>query len=61
MLTSVTTAKKVRMPTTTYTIRVWALATSLDPTTLTAVITTMISTAKNFSHAVLSSANPALA
>ena len=61
MLTRVTTAKTTRIPTTTYTITVWALATSLDPTMFTAVMTTMISAAKNLAQAALSSAKTALA
>src|SRR5215475_15307915 len=54
MLASVTTAKTTRIPTTTYTITVCAFATSLDPTTFTAVMTTMTSAAKNFAQAAFS-------
>ena len=61
MLTSVTTAKRTRIPTTTYTITVWAPATSLDPTMFTTVMTTMIRTAKTLTQVVSSSVNTALA
>lgn len=61
MFTSVTTAKMTRMPSTTYTITVCALATSPDPTMFTAVITTMISAAKTLAQAAFSPATAALA
>src|SRR5690348_2464431 len=45
-LASVTTAKNDKMPTTTYTMMVCAFATRFDPTILTTVMATMMSTAK---------------
>ena len=61
MLTSVTTAKKVRIPRTIKTITVCALATSFDPTMFTAVMTMMISAANTLAQTLFSPANIALA
>ena len=55
MLARVTTAKTVRIPTTTTTITVCAFATSLDPTMFTPVMTTMISAANTLIQTALSS------
>ena len=49
-LAIVETAKSVRMPSTTYTITVWAFATACDPRMFTRVITTTIRTANTFAQ-----------
>ena len=61
MLASDVTANSVRIPSTTYTMRVWTLATAAEPTMLSAVMTAMIATAKTLSHAWLPSVNAPLA
>ena len=55
MLTRRTTAKKVRIPTTTTTITLCAFATSFDPAMFTPVMTTMMSAANTLIQTALSS------
>src|SRR6476620_3230291 len=61
MLTSVTTAKTTRIARTMVTITVWALATSVDPTMLTAVMTITMRAAKTLTQAALLPVNIELA
>ena len=53
-MASVATENTVRMPTTTMTTTVWALATACEPRMFRAVITSRMSTAKGLTQSALS-------